>query len=104
MSGPAPTHQPAFTTEEIETCRDLIRRHSAPQGQVYRARLALLLHDDPALDSVRAGALIGKHSNWVRNWRRTWATEGFRLTDLPGRGRKPRISPPGRGNGGRTGV
>lgn len=104
MSGPAPTHQPTFTAEEIEICHDLIRRHSAPQGHVYRARLALLLHDDPTLDSVRAGKLIDKHPNWVRNWRRTWATEGFRLIDLPGRGRKPRISPPGRGNGRLTGV
>ena len=104
MSGPAPTHQPTFTAKEIERCRDVIRRHSAPQDQVYRARLALLLHDDPTLDSVRAGELTAMHPNSVRNWRRAWATEGFRLNDLPGRGRKPRIPPLGRDNGRRPGV
>ena len=104
MSGPAPAHQPTFTPEQVEFCHDLIRRHSAPQGHVYRARLALLLSEDPALDSARAGALRGKHPNWVRGWRRTWAIEGFRLTDLPGRGRKPGISPPAGGDRRRAGV
>jgi len=71
----------------------LIRRQSAPQARVYRAKLALLLHGQPALANEAAGRRLGKHANWVRSWRKAWATEGFRLADKSGRGRKP-VSPP----------
>ena len=94
MPGPAPTYRPTFTDDQLAECRRVVRQHSAPQAQVYRARLALLLHDAPTLDNVTAGRQLGKHENWVRYWRRTWAREGFRLTDKPGRGRKPALSPP----------
>jgi hypothetical protein len=104
MAGPAPIHQPTFTAEQVATCRALIRRPSAPQAQVQRARLVLLLAEDAALDSEAAGRRLGKHANWVRFWRRIWAGEGFRLTDRPGRGRKPRVSPPAAGDGGRVGL
>jgi hypothetical protein len=57
------------------------------------AWLALLLHDDPALDNVAAGRRVGKHENWARYWRRIWATDGFRLADRAGRGRKPAFPP-----------
>ena len=93
MPGPAPTYQPTFTPEQLAECQRVIRQHSAPQAQVYRAKLALLLHDAPARDNVSAGRQLGKHEHWVRYWRRIWATEGFRLTDTPGRGRKPAFSP-----------
>ena len=104
MSGPAPIYQPRLTDEQVATCRQLIRRHSAPQAQVLRAKLALLLHVDPALNNPTAGRRLGKHENWVRYWRRIWATEGFRLTDRPGRGAKPGLSPPAGGDGGGPGL
>ncbi len=104
MPGPAPAYQPTCTREQLAECQRVIRQHSAPQAQVSRAKLALLLHDDPALDNVTAGRQLGKHENWVRYWRRTWATEGFRLTDKPGRGRKPALSPPGGGDGQGAGL
>ena len=66
MSGPAPHDQPTFTEAQVATCHHLLRRHSAPQAQVYRARLVLLLHADPALNNVAAGRQVGKHENWVR--------------------------------------
>ena len=99
MPGPAPTYRPTFTAEQLAQCQRLVRQHTAPQAQVYRAKLALLLHEQPALDNVAAGKHVGKHENWVRYWRRIWATEGFRLTDKPGRGRKPAFSPPAGGHG-----
>ncbi len=99
MPGPAPTHRPAFTPEQLADCERLVRQHSAPQLHVARARLALLLHEDPALDHATAARRLGKHPNWVRDWRRTWVREGFRVTDKPGRGRKPTFPPPGRGDG-----
>ena len=94
MPGPAPTYRPTFTDHQLAECRRVVRQHTAPQAQVYRARLALLLHDDATLDNVSAGRQLGKHENWVRYWRRTWAREGFRLMDKPGRGRKPALPPP----------
>ena len=104
MPGPAPAYRPTFAAEEIAQCQRLVRQHSAPQAQVYRAKLALLLHEQPALDNVAAGKQLGKHENWVRYWRRTWVREGFRLTDKPGRGRKPALSPPRGGDGQSPGL
>jgi len=99
MAGPVPLYQPTFTDEQIATCRHVLRRHRAPQAQVYRAKLALLLHEQPALDNVATGHRLGKHANWVRYWRRIWTTEGFRLADKGGQGRKPAFSPAGGGDG-----
>src|SRR3954452_23603961 len=95
MPGPAPTHRPVFTPEQLADCERLSRQHNAPQLQVARARLALLLHEAPALDHATAARRLGKHPSWVRGWRRTWAAEGFRLTDKPGRGRKRAFPPAG---------
>lgn len=94
MPGPLPAHQPTFTLEQLADCEALVRQHSAPQVQVARAKLALLLHANPTLDHATAARRLGKHPNWVRRWRRLWATEGFRLTDKLGRGRKPAFPPP----------
>ena len=96
MAGSAPAYQPTFTAAEVALCQRTVRQHRAPQAQLYHARLAQLLHDEPALDNVPAGRRLGKHENWVRYWRRAWATAGFRLADQPGRGRKPAF-PPGAG-------
>ena len=104
MPGPAPAYQPPFTDDEIAQCQRLVRQHTAPQAQVYRAKLALLLHEQPALDNVTAGKYLGKHENWVRYWRRIWTTAGFRLTDKPGRGRKPSFSPSATGHRHRPGL
>ncbi len=103
MARPVPLYQPTCTDEPIATCQYVLRRHSAPQAQVYRAKLALLLHEAPTLDNVAAGRQLGKHANGVRYWRRSWATVGFRLTDRGGQGRKPALPPaaarPGQGAG-----
>lgn len=104
MAGPAPTYRPTFAEAQVAECRALLRRHSAPQARVYRAKLALLLHEHPTLDNEAAGRALGKHANWVRYWRRAWVREGFRLTDKPGRGAKPTLSPPGGGDGEGTGL
>ena len=103
MPGPAPTYRPAFTPDEIAACEHLVRRPTAPQAQVERARLALL-HARPDLDTAAAGRQLGKQVNWVFRWRRAWATAGFRLTDQPGRGRRPALSPPRGGDGQSPGL
>ncbi len=99
MPGPAPTYRPALTPAEVVACEQLLRRPTAPQAQVARAQLALLLHTEPDLDSAAVARRLGRHVNWVFRWRRAWATAGFRLTDKPGRGRKPAFSPSGGGAG-----
>jgi len=104
MSGPAPSDQPTFTESDVMACQTMIRRHSAPQAQVTRAKLALLLHAEPTMNNEAAGRQMGKPVKWVRYGRRIWAREGFRLHDRAGRGRKPTVSPPAGGNGGGRGV
>ncbi len=104
MAGPAPRYQPTFFEAQIAACRALVRRQNAPQAQVYRAKLALLLHDDPALDNEAAGRQLGEHANRVRYWRKAWAQDGFRLTDRGGRGGKPAFPPSGGCDGHGAGV
>src|SRR5215210_3342470 len=99
MPGPAPTSRPTFTPQDLATRERLLRRPTAPRAQVERARLALLLHAQPDLDTAAAARRLGTHVNWVCRWRRAWAIEGSRLTDRPGRGRKPTLSPPAGGHG-----
>jgi hypothetical protein len=104
MAGPAPHYQPTFTADEVAVCERTIRRPHAPQNRVARAKLALLLHAQPALDNVAAGRRLGKHENWVRYWRKVWATAGFRLADRGGQGRKPTFSPSGGRHGQGAGL
>ncbi len=104
MSRPSPLYRPAFAAEQIAQCARLVGQHSAPQAVVYRAKLALLLHAEPALDNPAAGRQLGKHENWVRYWRCAWATEGFRLHDKAGRGHKPAFPSGGRRHGQGAGV
>lgn len=91
-----PTYRPIFTLEQVQDCARLVQQQNAPRVQVARAKLALLLHTRPALDSVTAARYCGQHPNWVylagtlRDW-------GLALTDRSGCGRKPAFSPsPGR--------
>lgn len=93
MSGPVPTRRPAFTPEQVQECARLIRQQNAPRVPVARAKRALLLHAQPALDSASAARQLGQHPNWAYTWRKRWATGGFALTDRPGRGRKPTFPP-----------
>jgi transposase len=57
--------------------------------------LVLLLHEQPALSNVEAGARVGLHPDSVRTWRKRWTQGQLTLEDRPGRGRKPVFSPLG---------
>ncbi len=89
MAGPTPLYQPTFSAAQIAACQALTRQQSAPQARVYRAKLALLLHAAPGRDKVALGSQLGRHANGVRYWRKIRATEGSRLADRGGQGRKP---------------
>ena len=59
-------------------------------GKAVRARLALLLAENPTIPNPEAARLLGVHENTIRNWRKRWATEGWCLDDRPRPGR-PRL-------------
>ncbi len=104
MPGPVPSYRPTFTQAQVQECERLVRQQNAPRVRVARAKLALLLHKQPDLDSVTAARHLGQHPNWAYTWRKRWATGGFALTDRPGRGRKPVFSPPAGGDGEGAGL
>jgi Homeodomain-like domain len=86
--GPPPEYQPTFTDGEIEQARELAGRLRARHSLVQRARLAILLHEQPAISSPAAARRLGQSVSWVRKWRRRWATQGFSLQDAPRPGRQ----------------
>lgn len=96
MPGPLPLYQPTFTDADLTLARDVARRATSRQDHARRARLALVLAAHPALTNPEAGRQVGLHPNVVRKWRKRWCAGPFSLTDLPGRGCKPRLSPLGR--------
>lgn len=101
MPLPAPQYQPSFSEADLAQAREVARRPTSRQDHARRARLVLILAAEPALSNPEAGRRIGLHPNAVRYWRKVWCQGPFRLTDLPGRGRKPRLSPLG-GDGGES--
>ena len=90
----SPQYQPVFSDADIALAQDAVRKSSCRRDHYRRAQLALLLASEPHISSPEAGRRVGMHINAVRNWRKAWCAGPFRLTDLPGRGRKPRLSPP----------
>jgi hypothetical protein len=58
---------------------------------VQRARLALLLHEQPDLRSPAAARRIGQSTAWVCKWRRRWVEQGFSLQDASRPGRPPQF-------------
>jgi hypothetical protein len=93
MPGPKPTHQPRFTEEQLLLSARVAARHSAPHREVWRARLTLLLSQEPQIDSVEAGRRLGIDPDTVYKWRRRWASGEWSLKDRPRPGR-PRIFSP----------
>lgn len=95
MPAIAPFYQPKFSAENVAHAQEVVRRSSSRQDHARRARLALELAANPTLPNPEAGRRVEMHANAVRYWRKVWCSGPFRLTDLPGRGRKPRLSPLG---------
>jgi transposase-like protein len=96
MAGSRAVHRPEFSPEELEEARRLARRHNAPFSEVMRARLALLIHEEPDLSHAEAGRRIGLDRETVYKWRRRWATQGWSVRDAPRSGRPRAFSPSGR--------
>jgi len=95
MPGPAPAFRPCFPDDFVARATLVAHRRTEASCRWQRARLVLLLHEQPALSNVEAGLLVGLHPDSVRLWRKRWAQGHFILEDRPGRGRKPVFSPLG---------
>ncbi len=88
-----PKHHPKFSKSDLQQVEKVLRRRTAPQVQVQRARLAKLLHSEPKIDNMEAARRLGVHHQFVRKWRRRWATKGFSLQDESRPGRPRAFSP-----------
>jgi hypothetical protein len=85
--GPPPKYQPGFSEADIAQARAWACSQTLPHAEVQRARLVLLLDEQPDLSSPAAARRLGQSPSWVRKWRRRWALQGFSLSDSkrPGR-------------------
>lgn len=78
---------------ELEKAREVVRRRKSSHGAARRARLALLLAEEPELSNVELAQRTGVHPNTVSRWCKRWTDEDFDLDDKPRSGR-PRFFPP----------
>jgi len=93
MPGLLPQYRPSFSPDQLRESGKVVRRHRAPQAEVLRARLALLLAENPTITCPEAARRLGMHEQTVRKWRRRWAKEGWSLQDRPRSGRPLVFSP-----------
>ena len=87
------SHQPDFTDSQMEQARKVAAQQSAPYRAVLRARLTLVLAQEPGLSHAEAGKRCGLRRTTVYKWRRRWARTGWSLQDAPRPGRPPAFSP-----------
>jgi hypothetical protein len=102
MPTPTPAYHPRLAASDVAALERLVRRPTSEQRLVPRAKLALLLHAQPAIGNTAAAQQLGQHPNWVRKWRKRWTQEGFALAalaDRPRSGRPRTVSPPRGGDG-----
>ncbi len=92
MSRP-PLYRPKFSRAELEKAHEVVRRRKSGHGTARRARLALLLHEEPELSNAELAQRTGVHYNTVSRWCKRWTEEFFDLEDKPRSGR-PRFFPP----------
>ena len=87
MPGLLPQYRPSFSASQRQEAVTLLRKRRAPQSEALRARLALLLAENPTITSPEAARRLGMHEQTVRKWRRRWAKEEWSLQDRPRPGR-----------------
>jgi hypothetical protein len=87
MPGPAPLDQPEFPEEFIEHARRIVRGQTVEKRLWQRARMVLLLEENPDRSHVEIGRIVGLSDQSVRIWRRRWCRKEFSLEDKPRSGR-----------------
>jgi len=93
LPGIVTIYQPTFTEEQLATARRVAAQHTAPHNQVLRARLTLVLAEEPSLPHETAGKRVGLKPHTVYKWRRRWCQQGWSLEDAPRPGRRGAFSP-----------
>jgi len=94
---PLPTtpHQIQFAPEQLAHARKTAAARSAPHREVLRARLTLIVAEQPHITHGQAARHSGLSRDTVYEWRRRWAEEGWTLQDAPRSGRPRSFSPGG---------
>ncbi len=90
--GPPPKYQPRFSEANVAEARAWACSQALPHAEVQRARLALLLHEQPDLPSPEAARQLGQSTSWVCKWRRRWVEQRFSLRDAPRPGPRPQFA------------
>lgn len=91
MRGPDPKYQPEFPREFVSRAERICRQSTAERRQWQRARMVLLLDEDPAMSCPELGEEVGLDKTSVRRWKKRWAGGEFSLEDRQGRGRQPKF-------------
>jgi hypothetical protein len=91
----SPVWVPEFSAEQLQLARRVASQRTAPHSSVLRAKLTLVLAEDPLLSHREAGDKAGVSFHTVRKWRRRWAKDGWSLEDAPRSGRPRTFSPSG---------
>lgn len=97
MHGPKRRYRPQFEAEEIAEAQRIARQRNAPSSQVQRAKMVLILVDQPNISHEALAGEVGIHPTTAKKWRKRWAESGFTLLDRPRSGRPPVFSPRSRG-------
>jgi hypothetical protein len=63
MPGLKPRYRPSFSVNQIEEAERISNKHTAPHNKVQRAKLVLLLHQQPDMDNPQAARFLGRHEN-----------------------------------------
>ncbi len=88
-------HQPKFTNEQLAQARKTASARAAPHREVLRARLTLVIAENPNITHAQAAQRSGLEYQTVYRWRRRWAEHGWTLQDAPRSGRPRAFSPAG---------
>ena len=91
MRGPDPKYRPEFPGDFVREAKRICRTPTAEHRRWQRAKLVVLLDDNPKASCPELGEEVGLDKTSVRRWKKRWANGDFSLEDRPGRGRKPKF-------------
>ena len=72
-----PKYQPKIKLEELKRYEEIVSKRTIEHATVQRAKLELLLTQEPQMSNPEAGRQVGCHENTVRYWRKEWASARF---------------------------